>query len=186
MQEPAQRDACVMRPQIAADGAGARAALKANPPDLLLLDVMLPPEDGLNILSRLRQDSDVAVILLTGRDALLLDHQVHASVQTAAKVAQAAGARVELIPHNDLRTLERRLSTYRHTHRRVWYAADGLYSMYADLMPTTELDELAARHENLWLYVDDAHAVSWTGRHGRGHALEHLAPETLARTVVAA
>jgi len=124
--------------------------------------------------------------LIGDRDVLLLDHQVHNSVQTAAKLVQAGGARVELIPHGDLRTLEKRLETYRRTHRRVWYAADGLYSMYADLMPTQELDELAARHENLWLYVDDAHAVSWTGRHGRGHALEHLAPATLERTVVAA
>src|SRR3954470_15440580 len=58
--------------------------------------------------------------------------------------------------------------------------------MYAALMPTQELDELAERHDNLWLYVDDAHAGSWTGRHGRGHALEHLAPATLARTLRAA
>jgi 7-keto-8-aminopelargonate synthetase-like enzyme len=124
--------------------------------------------------------------LIGSRDVLLLDHQVHHSVQTAAKLAAAGGAQVELVPHGDLRTVEKRLVTYRRTHRRVWYAADGLYSMYADLMPIAELDELAARHENLWLYVDDAHAVSWTGRHGRGHALEHLAPQTLARTVVAA
>ena len=53
----------------AADGAGAMTAIKSHPPDLLLLDVMLPSEDGLHILTRLRQDSDVAVILLTGRDA---------------------------------------------------------------------------------------------------------------------
>ncbi len=53
----------------AGDGASAMAALKAHPPDLLLLDVMLPSEDGLHILTRLRKDSDVAVILLTGRDA---------------------------------------------------------------------------------------------------------------------
>src|SRR3954449_7374126 len=124
--------------------------------------------------------------LIGSRDVLILDHQVHHSVQTAAKLVQAGGAQVELIPHGDLRTLEKRLESYRRTHRRVWYAADGLYSMYADLMPTQELDELAARHENLWLYVDDAHAVSWTGRHGRGHALEHLTPATLERTVVAA
>jgi 7-keto-8-aminopelargonate synthetase-like enzyme len=123
--------------------------------------------------------------LVTGRDVLLLDHQVHHSVQTAAKLAQAGGARVELIPHNDLRTLERRLQTYRTGHRRVWYAVDGLYSMYADFFPAAELDALAARYANLWLYVDDAHAFSWTGRHGRGYALEHLSPATLARTVVA-
>ena len=53
----------------AADGATAMTALKAHPPDLVLLDVMLPSEDGLHILTRLRKDSDVAVILLTGRDA---------------------------------------------------------------------------------------------------------------------
>src|SRR3954467_11031533 len=58
--------------------------------------------------------------------------------------------------------------------------------MYADFLPAAELDKVAARHENLWLYIDDGHAVSWTGRDGRGHALEHLAPGTLARTVVAA
>jgi 7-keto-8-aminopelargonate synthetase-like enzyme len=123
--------------------------------------------------------------LMGSRDVLVLDHQVHHSVQTAAKLAQANGTHVELIPHNDLRTLERRLESYRSTHRRVWYAADGLYSMYADFLPAAELDELVARHDNLWLYVDDAHAASWTGRHGRGYALERLSPATLARTVVA-
>src|SRR4051812_31882895 len=123
--------------------------------------------------------------LITGRDALLLDHQVHHSVQTAAKLAQAGGAHVELIPHSDLRTLERRLEAFRSTHRRIWYAADGLYSMYADFFPAAELDALAGRHDNLWLYVDDAHAASWTGRHGRGYALERLSPATLSRTVVA-
>src|SRR5215218_5263669 len=124
--------------------------------------------------------------LIGSRDALLLDHQVHNSVQTAAKLVQAGGAHVELVPHNDLRTLEKRLQSYRRTHRRVWYAADGLYSMYADFFPAAALDDLAARYDNLWLYVDDAHAASWTGRHGRGYALEHLSPATLERTVVAA
>jgi 7-keto-8-aminopelargonate synthetase-like enzyme len=123
--------------------------------------------------------------LIGSRDALLLDHQVHHSVHTAAKLAQAAGAQVELIPHNDLRTLERRLEASRRTHHRIWYAADGLYSMYGDFFPARELDLLAARYENLWLYIDDAHAASWTGAQGRGYALEHLSAETLTRTVVA-
>ena len=123
--------------------------------------------------------------LIGSRDLLLLDHQVHHSVHTAATLVQAGGAQVELIPHNDLRTLERKLDEHRHTHRRVWYAVDGLYSMFADFFPAAELDVLATRHENLWLYVDDAHSASWTGEAGRGYALEHLSPATLARTVVA-
>jgi 7-keto-8-aminopelargonate synthetase-like enzyme len=123
--------------------------------------------------------------LIGSRDLLLLDHQVHHSVHTAATLVQAGGAQVELIPHNDLGTLDRKLDEHRHTHDRVWYAVDGLYSMFADFFPAAELDALAARHENLWLYVDDAHAASWTGRDGRGYALEHLSTATLERTVVA-
>jgi 7-keto-8-aminopelargonate synthetase-like enzyme len=118
-------------------------------------------------------------------DVLLLDHQVHHSVQTAAKLVQCQGTKVELIPHNDLRTLQRRLDQYRRDHRRVWYAADGLYSMYADFAPIDALNELVAANDHLWLYIDDAHAFSWMGRHGRGYALENLSPLALTRSVVA-
>jgi 7-keto-8-aminopelargonate synthetase-like enzyme len=118
-------------------------------------------------------------------DVLLLDHQVHHSVQIAAKLVQAQGTRVELIPHNDLRTLQRRLDEYRRDHRRVWYAADGLYSMYADFAPIAELNDMVAANDQLWLYIDDAHAFSWMGRHGRGYALENLSPLALSRSVVA-
>ncbi|MBI3688934.1 MAG: aminotransferase class I/II-fold pyridoxal phosphate-dependent enzyme [Actinobacteria bacterium] len=124
--------------------------------------------------------------LVACTDALLLDHQVHASVQTAAKLARAQGSTVELIPHSNLDVLDRRVRELARNHRRVWYAADGLYSMYADFVPTEGLDELLARHEQLWLYLDDAHSVSWTGRHGRGYVLERLGAQTLTRTVVAA
>ena len=118
-------------------------------------------------------------------DVLLLDHQVHHSVQTAAKLAQAQGTRVELIPHNDLRTLQRRLDEYRRDHRRIWYAADGLYSMYADFAPIEALNDLVAANDKLWLYLDDAHAFSWLGRHGRGYALDRLSPLALTRSIVA-
>ena len=39
--------------------------------DLVLLDVMLPGINGLEVLRRLRKDSDVPVILLTARDAVM-------------------------------------------------------------------------------------------------------------------
>jgi two-component system phosphate regulon response regulator PhoB len=49
------------------DGGQALAAIAAGHPDLVLLDLMLPAQDGLDILTRLRRDSDVPVILLTAR-----------------------------------------------------------------------------------------------------------------------
>jgi DNA-binding response OmpR family regulator len=49
------------------DGGAVLAAIAASKPDLVLLDLMLPTQDGLDILTRLRRDSDVPVILLTAR-----------------------------------------------------------------------------------------------------------------------
>lgn len=124
-------------------------------------------------------------VLVGPPDTLLLDHQVHHSVQTAAHQVRAQGTATELVPHNDLAVLEERVAQASRSSRRVWYACDGLYSMYADYAPLAALEELVARYPALWLYVDDAHSFSWTGRHGRGYALEHLGAATLARTVVA-
>jgi two-component system alkaline phosphatase synthesis response regulator PhoP len=51
-----------------ADGPAAlRAALREHP-DLIVLDVMLPGLDGVEVLRRLRETSQVPVILLTARD----------------------------------------------------------------------------------------------------------------------
>ena len=49
------------------DGAAALATIAASQPDLVLLDLTLPSHDGLDILTRLRRDSEVPVILLTAR-----------------------------------------------------------------------------------------------------------------------
>lgn len=51
----------------AADGLAGLKAAHACKPDLILLDVMLPGMDGVELLSRLRRDSDVYVIMLTAR-----------------------------------------------------------------------------------------------------------------------
>ena len=53
------------------DGAGLFAALKEEKPDLILLDLMLPGEDGISILKRLRADGQTAglpVIILTAKN----------------------------------------------------------------------------------------------------------------------
>ena len=51
----------------AADGAAALAAMRDQPADLVLLDVMMPGIDGLEVLRQLRTFSDVYVILVTAR-----------------------------------------------------------------------------------------------------------------------
>lgn len=51
----------------AADGTAGIKAARAFKPDLIVLDVMLPGMDGLELLARLRRESQVYVILLTAR-----------------------------------------------------------------------------------------------------------------------
>jgi two-component system, OmpR family, alkaline phosphatase synthesis response regulator PhoP len=51
----------------AGDGEAGLKAARAFQPDLIVLDIMLPGLDGLEVLSRLRRESDVYIILLTAR-----------------------------------------------------------------------------------------------------------------------
>ncbi len=51
----------------AADGPGGLKAARAYQPDLIVLDIMLPGMDGLEVLAQLRRVSNVYVILLTAK-----------------------------------------------------------------------------------------------------------------------
>jgi two-component system OmpR family response regulator len=50
-----------------ADGRGLRAAVDTSRPDLIILDLMLPGEDGLTLCRELRSRSEVPIIMLTAR-----------------------------------------------------------------------------------------------------------------------
>ncbi len=51
----------------ATDGSSALQAARAYQPDIIVLDVMLPGMDGVEVLTRLRRESEVYVIMLTAK-----------------------------------------------------------------------------------------------------------------------
>lgn len=57
------------RVHTATDGEAGLALARTLRPDLILLDVMLPHLSGTELLRRLRQESDIPVLLLTARTA---------------------------------------------------------------------------------------------------------------------
>jgi two-component system response regulator VicR len=54
---------------VARDGEQALAQARCERPDLIILDLMLPRLDGLEVCRALRRERDVPIIMLTARDA---------------------------------------------------------------------------------------------------------------------
>lgn len=52
------------------DGPAGLAAARDNPPDLVILDWMMPGMDGLEVCRRLRAASNVPIIMLTAKDSV--------------------------------------------------------------------------------------------------------------------
>ncbi|GIF11432.1 response regulator transcription factor [Actinoplanes teichomyceticus] len=56
-----------LRVQIVGDGPSAVEAARHNPPDVIVLDVMLPGFDGLEVCRRIQAERPVPVLMLTAR-----------------------------------------------------------------------------------------------------------------------
>ena len=50
------------------DGEQGLIALQRNPPDIAILDIKMPRLDGMEVLKKLRESSDIPVIFLTSKD----------------------------------------------------------------------------------------------------------------------
>ncbi|HKR06226.1 MAG TPA: aminotransferase class I/II-fold pyridoxal phosphate-dependent enzyme [Bacteroidia bacterium] len=107
-------------------------------------------------------------VLVGDRDAVILDHNVHASVTTCVEILKGRQIPVEMIRHSNMDMLEEKIKKYAGSHEKVWYFADGVYSMHGDLLPVKDVYTLLDKYENFYLYADDVHGMGWTGKNGAG------------------
>ncbi|MBA3624219.1 MAG: response regulator [Methylibium sp.] len=136
--------------QAVPDGEAALDAVRSNPPDLVLADVMMPHLDGLGLLAQLRADpatSSVPVILLsarageesrvegieTGADDYLVK-PFNARELLARVGAQLQMARVRHEANLSLRESEARLRAF------VTASSDAVYRMSPDWSEMRHLD----------------------------------------------
>ncbi len=108
------------------------------------------------------------------KDAVLIDYQAHASLQLVLETCRAKGTLVELLPHGDLNFLEEKIKSLAGKVEKIWYVADGVYSMFGDCSDLKGLKTLYDKYENLYFYLDDAHGMSWTGKNGVGFVAENF------------
>lgn len=113
-------------------------------------------------------------VITDENDAIILDHQVHTSVRNAVDIVRGYGNHVEILRHNNMMRLEQRIIELSKKHDKVWYCADGVYSMHGDFAPFKELKRLLDTYDQFHLYIDDAHGMSWNGKNGQGVVLEQM------------
>ncbi|WP_333696013.1 aminotransferase class I/II-fold pyridoxal phosphate-dependent enzyme [Flavobacterium sp.] len=112
--------------------------------------------------------------LLRDEDGVIMDHQVHWSVQNACQLLKLRGIPVEMIRHNNLNMLEEKIKQLSSKCDKIWYMADGVYSMFGDYAPIAELIELTKKYSQLHLYFDDVHGMSWIGKNGTGFVFDSI------------
>ncbi len=129
----------------------------------------------------------VMPVVVEEGDAIILDQQVHSSVQDAARKVQLNGVSLTIVRHNHLDDLKNKIEELSTRHNKIWYMCDGVYSMYGDVAPIKELIELANHYKQLYLYVDDAHGMSSFGKNGTGFVLSQseLHPKMILSTGMA-
>ena len=139
----------------ATDGNAGLKAAHVFKPDLIILDLMLPGMDGIELLSRLRRESDVYVIMLTARTEEI-DKIVGLSVGADDYVTKPFSPR-ELVARvkaalRRLKTgtgsnVERSVLSFKHVHIDV-----GAHTVSVDDVPieltSIEFDLLRALVEN--------------------------------------
>lgn len=110
-------------------------------------------------------------ILVNDSDAVILDTQVHDSVQTAVQLLKARNVRIEIIRHNRMDHLEDKINELKGQYKKIWYMADGVYSMFGDCAPMNDIYALLDKYEQFNLYIDDTHGMSWSGPNGTGYVM---------------
>ncbi|MBW4359346.1 aminotransferase class I/II-fold pyridoxal phosphate-dependent enzyme [Flavobacterium taihuense] len=112
--------------------------------------------------------------LIRDEDAVIMDHQVHWSVQNACQLLKLRGIPVEMIRHSNLEMLEDKIRQLTTKCDKIWYMADGVYSMFGDYAPIPELLALTQKYTQLNLYFDDVHGMSWKGKNGTGFVFDAI------------
>lgn len=111
------------QPLIAYDGVVALEMVQNHQPDLVVLDIMLPKMDGLDLCHRIRSESDIPIIMLTARSTIedkLIGLELGADDYIAKPFSpRELVARIQVVLRRLSRTVETPVDTFQHQHLSV-------------------------------------------------------------------
>lgn len=122
-------------------------------------------------------------IIVDDCDLVVVDKKAHNSIHVATDLLLKRNVEKLEVTSNDMVELEEILEKNRSRKGKVWYFGDGIYSMSGAPADLESLENLRNKYENLHLYIDDAHGMTWAGKNGCGFVLSRL--KDRKRTIVA-
>lgn len=112
-------------------------------------------------------------------DLILYDEHIHASIYDGIRLSHATHYKFK---HNDLEALDDLIQRHKKNFDNIYVVVESIYAIDGDASPLLELAEICQDSKNIFLIVDEAHAIGVFGKQGRGlcHALS-IEKECFAR-----
>ena len=98
-------------------------------------------------------------------DLVLFDELVHASLLDGIRLSQATHYKFK---HNDVSSLEELIYRHHKNYDNIYVVVESVYSLDGDSAPLLQLVEICEVLKNIFLIVDEAHAIGVFGKQGRG------------------
>ena len=98
-------------------------------------------------------------------DLILYDELVHASIYDGIRLSHSTHYKFK---HNDVEGLEELIHRHQNNFENIYVVVESVYSLDGDSAPLLELVEICQDFKNIFLIVDEAHAIGVFGKQGRG------------------
>jgi len=98
-------------------------------------------------------------------DLILYDELIHASIYDGIRLSYAKHYKFK---HNNVEFLNDLIQRHKNSFTNIYIAVESIYSMDGDLAPLLEIVELKKHNKNIFLIVDEAHAIGIFGTSGSG------------------
>lgn len=134
-----------------------------------LIAASLQHEAALLFNSGYHANIGILPAITTKRSLIVADKLVHASLIDGIRLSNAQFVRYK---HNDNAHLQKILEKEAANYDEVFIVTESLFSMDGDIADLRFLVAMKQRFNNVYLYVDEAHAIGVRGNHGYGIAEE--------------